>query len=107
MDNKPPTPGPGQLHIEVPADLTAIYANFALINHSYNEIVIDLAHVLPGVPTARVQARLVLTPYHAKLLLEALAQNLANYERRFGEIKTQGIGLSERPPLGFDPKQVH
>lgn len=98
---------PGQLHIEVPGDLTAIYANFAIINHSYNEIVIDLAHILPGVPTARVQARLVLTPYHAKLLLEALAQNLANYERRFGEIKTQGLGLPERPPVGFDPKQVH
>ena len=100
-----PNPAP-QLQIEVPADLTPDYANFAIINHSYNELVIDFAHVMPNVPKTRVAARIVLTPYHAKLLLQALHTNLSKYESRFGEIKTQGAGLPERP-MGFDSDQVH
>ena len=46
-------------------------------------------------------------PYHAKLLMNAMATNLANYEKRFGEIKMQGAGLPDRPPMNFDPSQVH
>jgi len=101
-DKTPPT---RQLQIEVPGDLTPVYANFAIINHSYNEIVLDFAHVLAGVPKARVQQRLVLTPFHAKLLLNALETNLNAYEKRFGEIKMQGAGISDALPTGFDPTQ--
>ena len=96
-----------QLNIEIPPDLHSAYVNFALLNHNFNEIILDFAHVLPNVPKARVQTRLVMTPYHAKLLLGALQTNLANYEKRFGEIKTQGSGMPERPSMGFDPNQVH
>ncbi|MCP4165302.1 MAG: DUF3467 domain-containing protein [Chloroflexi bacterium] len=96
-----------QIKIELPNDLTPCYVNFAIINHNYNEIVIDFAHVMPNVPKTRVQNRLVLTPYHAKLLLNALGSNLANYEKRFGEIKTQGTGLPDKPPMGFDSGHVH
>ncbi|MCO6452708.1 MAG: DUF3467 domain-containing protein [Caldilineales bacterium] len=96
-----------QLQIEVPVDIQPNYANFAIINQNYNEIFIDFAHVTPAVPKTRVHTRIVLTPYHAKLLLQALSTNLANYEKRFGEIKTQGAGLPEPPLTGFDSGQVH
>lgn len=94
-----------QLQVEVPNELQAIYANFAIINHNYNEIILDFAHVVPQAPKTRIQNRIVLTPYHAKLLLNALGVNLANYEKRFGEIKMQGSGIPESPPTGFDPNQ--
>ena len=100
-------PSSKQLKIETPKDLKPIYSNFAVIHHNYNELVIDFAHVMPNMPHAQVQARIVLTPYHAKLLLQALMHNLQNYEKRFGEVKMQGTGMPKRPPSGFDPNQVH
>ncbi|NOZ49959.1 MAG: DUF3467 domain-containing protein [Chloroflexi bacterium] len=100
-------PSKKQLKIEVASDLQPIYVNFAIINHNYNEIVLDFAHVMPNLPAARIQARLVLTPYHAKLLLQALQTGLANYEKRFGEIKVRGSQLPDRPTMGFDPHNIN
>lgn len=76
-----------QINIELPAELEAIYSNFAIINHSPSEIVIDFARLMPGVPKGKVHARIVLTPLNAKLLLKALQENLAKYEEKFGEVR--------------------
>ena len=81
-----------QVNIEVPPDLEATYANFALITHSASEIVIDFARVLPNTPRTRVYARIITTPLHAKLLLRALKENLHKYEAQFGEIKLPADG---------------
>jgi hypothetical protein len=43
-----------QIQIELPANLEAIYSNFALITHSPSEMIMDLARVLPNVPKAKV-----------------------------------------------------
>ena len=92
--NPPPAAGQRPIQIELPAELEAIYSNFALITHSPSEIIIDFARVLPNVPKAKVHARIVLTPMNAKLLHRALGENLGNFESKFGEIKT--------PDRGFD-----
>ncbi len=65
-----------------------IYSNLALISHSGAEIIIDFARMLPGMPKAVVQARIILTPQHAKSLEKALDENLKKFEAHFGEIKT-------------------
>jgi len=65
-----------------------IYANLALISHSGAEFVIDFTRMLPGLPKAVVQARIILTTQHAKGLLQALETNIKKYEEKFGEIKT-------------------
>jgi hypothetical protein len=70
---------------EVPANLDATYANMALISHTPSELLLDFARVLPSMK-ARVQARIVLTPLNAKLLLRALTENLEKYEAQYGEI---------------------
>jgi hypothetical protein len=64
-----PAPGPvgGRVTVKLPADLQTTYSNFAVITHSASEIVIDLAQVMPQVPEARVQARILMTPLNAKL----------------------------------------
>lgn len=67
-----------------------IYSNLALISHSAAEFVIDFTRVVPGVPTARVYARILMTPQHAKSFLQALEENLGKYEKQFGEIKVHG-----------------
>jgi hypothetical protein len=84
---KTPQRRPMQVNVEVPPDLDAIYSNFALISHSASEIIIDFARVLPNTPKAKVYARIITTPLHAKLLLRALNENLGKYEAQFGEIK--------------------
>ncbi|HML21274.1 MAG TPA: DUF3467 domain-containing protein [Aggregatilinea sp.] len=85
--SKPPAQGAKrQLNLEIPADLPATYANFAIISHSPWEIFLDFAQILPNVPKARVRSRLVLTPANAKMLLRALQENIARYEQQHGEI---------------------
>ncbi len=81
-----------QVNIQVPPDLEATYANFALITHSASEIIIDFARVLPNTPQAKVYARIITTPLHAKLLLRALGENIEKYEAQFGEVKLPSGG---------------
>lgn len=87
-DPKPPQlPQPRRLNLEIPADLPATYANFAMITHSAWEMFLDFAQILPNVPKARVRTRIVLTPANAKMLLKALEENITRYEETHGEIK--------------------
>jgi hypothetical protein len=93
-------PSPLQMAIEIPANLEAVYSNFALITHSPSEMVIDFARLLPNMPKARIYARVVMTPMNAKLLLRALTENLSRYEAQYGEIIVP-TGLAEqlfKPP---------
>ncbi len=80
-----------QVNIELgEKEAEGIYSNLAIITHSNAEFVIDFTRILPGIPKARVLARIIMTPVHAKLLLNAMHDNVEKYERKFGEIKTAG-----------------
>jgi hypothetical protein len=93
----PPAPAPRPIPLELPATLEPAYANLALIAHSPAEIVIDFARMLPGMPKARVAARIILTPLCAKALLRALGDNLAKFEKQYGEIHVpEGPSLAEQ-----------
>jgi hypothetical protein len=103
--NQPPAGQQMQINVELPADLDAVYSNFALITHSPSEVVVDFARILPNVPKAKVYARVIMTPMSAKLLLRALSENIENYEKQFGEIKTPDQGLAPpQHPIGFVKK---
>jgi len=83
-------PGP-QINIELgEKEAEGIYSNLAIITHSPAEFVVDFTRVLPGVPKAKVLARVVMTAQHAKLLQRALEDNINKYEMKFGEIKIHG-----------------
>ena len=88
--NQPPKPdqvAKKRINIHLPKDLVPVYANVAFISHSLAEMVVDFAQVLPRSPRGSVKSRVIMTPMHAKMLQLALAQNLANYERKYGEIR--------------------
>lgn len=77
-----------QIQIEVPAELqNGVYSNLAVISHGPNEFFLDMIAMTPNTPKARVVSRIIMTPENAKNLLNALAQNVQNYENTFGEIK--------------------
>ena len=94
-------PAQMRLNVELPANLEAIYSNFALITHSPSEIVIDFARTLPNVPKAKVYARILMTPMNAKLLHKALGENLGKFEEQYGAIKTPEHSFHEERPIGF------
>lgn len=63
------------------------YTNLAIITHSSAEFVFDFIRILPGMAEASVKSRILMAPEHAKRLLYALQDNIAKYERAFGEIR--------------------
>jgi hypothetical protein len=82
-----PAPGQQKITIDMPKELTAVYANVAFISHTPAEVIFDFAQVLPRTPRGKVMSRIIMSPMHAKLLHNALAQSITNYERQFGEIR--------------------
>lgn len=92
---------PLQINIEVD-DKTAegVYSNFAIINHSPAEFILDFTTLLPGMQRAKVHSRIIMTPQHAKSLLLALQDNIAKYEGAFGTIKFSDVQANP-VPMGF------
>ena len=87
-DGKKDAPKPNQINIELSEEIAeGEYCNLAMIAHSNTEFVIDFIRMMPGVPKAKVKARVVITPEHAKRLLYALKENIEKYEGTFGPIK--------------------
>lgn len=86
--NQPQNTDPNALNIELSEAIAeGEYANLALIAHSSSEFVVDFIRLLPGVPKAKVKARIILTPEHAKRLLAALEENVQKFEQSYGPIK--------------------
>lgn len=76
-----------QIKVEMPPNPSATYANMVMISHTQFEVMLDFIQVIGHDPRARVQQRIVMTPAHAKMFLNALAENLTRYETTNGEIK--------------------
>jgi hypothetical protein len=92
---------PQQINIELgEKEAEGIYVNLAMITHSPTEIVIDFSRVMPRTPKSRVLARIIMTPMHAKLLANALEDNLKKFEAQFGEIKVWGMP-NQAKTIGF------
>jgi len=89
-----------QLNIELSEEIAeGIFSNLAIITHSNTEFVLDFIRVMPGVPKAKVKSRIILTPEHAKRLMNAMQDNIDKFEAINGRIKTpeEGGGF----PLNF------
>ncbi|GAB3490257.1 DUF3467 domain-containing protein [Spirosoma knui] len=77
----------GSIDVELSEEIAeGVYANLAMIAHSNSEFILDFIRLMPGVPKAKVKARIILTPEHAKRLLEALKENVSRYEEAYGGI---------------------
>ena len=90
MDNNNPKPQQNQLAIELTPATKVSYSNLAIISHSRSEFVLDFATTLPGLPKAQIGDRIIMTPEHAKRLMNALFDNMSKYEAQFGVIDLSG-----------------
>ena len=59
---------------------TGTYANMVVVNRSDTGFVLDFISIMPGMPKARVQSRIIMTPSQAKQLMQNLSTNLYQYE---------------------------
>lgn len=92
--------GANQINIELPEEVAeGTYSNLVMIAHSNSEFVLDFIRIVPNVPKAKVKARMIVTPEHAKRLLKALEDNVRKYEDSFGEIKK--TDEAHRFPMNF------
>lgn len=87
-----------QMEIELPEDIAdGMYCNLAVITHSNTEFIFDMIRVVPGAPKAKVKARVIMTPHHAKRLLAALSDNVRKFEESFGEVDIDNMPIAEFP----------
>lgn len=76
-----------QINIELSDEVAeGNYSNLAIITHSHSEFIVDFVKIMPGVPKAKVKARIILTPQHAKRLYRALKDNIGKFEATHGSI---------------------
>lgn len=102
--DKPQAPK-NKLNIELTEDVAqGIYSNLAVITHSPSEFVVDFVRVMPGIPKAKVQSRVILTPQHAKRLMKALQENIRKFEAQHGQI-AEASGFDQMMPMNFGGPQ--
>ncbi len=90
----------GQINIELgEKEAEGNYSNLAIISHSGAEFIIDFTRILPGVPKAKVHSRIIMTPQHCKMFLNAMRDNIERFEAQYGEIKL--VGMSNENAFGF------
>ncbi len=97
-----PNPQQQQIQVELgDTEAEGIYSNMCMVMHSPTEIVMDFARVMPRAPKARVLSRIIMTPMHAKLMMQTLQDNLKKFEKQFGEIKIHRGPEKMSNPIGF------
>lgn len=102
LDARLPAGEARELQIEIDeATGRGVYANLAFISHSETEFILDFIFLQPQNPKAKVLARVVTSPAHAKRLLWALKDNVEKYEGRFGPIRAGDAPPEPGKPVGF------
>lgn len=94
---------PKQQQVQIKADekeLLGQYSNLAVIHHTKEEFTLNFIYLFPTVPQGKLVASLIVSPTHAKRLMNALQENVARYEAQFGPIP-EGSGPMPEPNLGF------
>lgn len=91
-----------QPQLQIKADekeLLGLYSNLAMIHHNADEFTMNFIYVFPNVPQGKLVSSVILSPGHAKRLLNALGENIARYEAQFGPIRELPVG--PEPTVGF------
>ena len=97
-DKSNPNAQPVKVSIDLDAEVAqGQYVNMAMVNHTETEVVIDFIYVQPQEPKGNVRSRIITSPKHAKRLLAALAENIRQFEQKFGPIDKPTAPLSPGP----------
>lgn len=92
-----------ELKIHASPDMArGAYANNLLVQHNKNEFILDFIMLVP--PTGALASRVITSPAQAKRIANALAENVARYEKTFGPVEVENV---PRPnvDIAVDTKQ--
>lgn len=97
-DNPETKKTPYQIPIKAEDETQAgLYSNLARISHTPEAFQLDFMVVHSPPPFGRLQARVILTPGHAKRFLRALKDNIDRFEAQHGP-----VAVAEPPaPEGY------
>jgi len=90
---KTPT-GTQSVDVQYPEQINAHYSNRVQLFISNSDIILDFMMAEPPVAKAQkavFQARIILSPQHAKQFSIVLSENIKNFEEMFGPISTVPI----------------
>jgi len=75
-----------EMRVEFPKELIGgVYSNNMVVTHTREEFIMDFLMMAP--PSGAVTARVIVSPGHMKRILNALNENILNYEDKFGKIQ--------------------
>ena len=75
-----------EIRVEFPKELIGgSYSNNMVVTHTREEFIMDFLMMAP--PSGAVTARVIVSPGHMKRILNALNENISNYEEKFGKIQ--------------------
>lgn len=97
MQNQPP-----RINIR-DGKASGVYANVAIVNTSQAEFVLDFARIMPGLPAAELECRVIMSPHRIKGLIRALTAQVEHYEKKFGKLEDAGEAAGA---IGFQVPQA-
>jgi Protein of unknown function (DUF3467) len=96
-------PNPQQQQVQIKADekeLLGQYSNLVVVHHNAEEFTLNFIYMFPTVPQGKLVASLILSPRHAKRLMQALQENIGRFEAQFGSLP-EGPAPGGAPNVGF------
>jgi len=85
-----------------PETAKGVFSNVMLVTHSDTEFILDFAQNFPGMPQGEIATRVIVTPEHAKRILQALGENIQKYESTHGKIG-QNVRAAFRQSQRIEP----
>jgi hypothetical protein len=66
------------------------YSNSMMVSHGIDEFILDWLLNSPN--GVHLVSRIIVTPAHVKRIIDALKENLDNYEKQYGAVREIGAG---------------
>jgi len=86
-----------KLEIQLDEEMAqGLYCNLAMVNHTDAEFCLDFIFVQPHQPKAKVRARILTSPVHAKRIAAAMSENVRRFEKKHGVINLPATDPGER-----------
>ena len=87
------------------SNLEAHYSDIALIGHQPTGFNLDFGQQMPQMKMINIITRVILSPQHAKSLLQVLKKHIETYEKQFGTIEISAAVQKsmEDKQIGFHP----
>lgn len=91
MNDEPKTENMQQIQVNTADEISrGRYSNGMLVSHGADEFILDWLLNSPN--GSHLVSRIIVSPAHLKSIVNALKENLDNYEKQFGSVRDMQMG---------------